>query len=108
MANCDLVHFELVRYVQLIFQFALFCFEHLPFKYGHIFQDDGTDLTDPLPESQQKMLILKEVINVFEALMGYKIATLSSGNENQCGIINSLFQGYTRFLHFGKVSECLP
>ncbi|KAH1013955.1 hypothetical protein HUJ04_002869 [Dendroctonus ponderosae] len=75
MCNCELVHFEL---------------------------DDGTDLTDPAPESQKKMHILKEIINVFEALMGFKVATLSTENEDQCGIINSLFEGYSRFLQFGK------
>ncbi|XP_050310128.1 Fanconi anemia group I protein [Anthonomus grandis grandis] len=75
MSKCELVHFEL---------------------------DDGTDLTDILPESQQKMYVLKEVLNVYEALIGYKISSLRAGQENQCGIINSLFDGYTRFLQFGK------
>ncbi|XP_066260512.1 Fanconi anemia group I protein homolog [Euwallacea similis] len=75
MSNCELMHFEL---------------------------DDGSDLTDSLPESQLKLHILREMISVFEALMGYKIAMLSPGCENQCGIINSLFQGYLKFLQFGK------
>ncbi|CAG9761584.1 unnamed protein product [Ceutorhynchus assimilis] len=75
MANCELVHFEL---------------------------DDGTDLNDILPESQQKMLNLKEILNVFEALIGYKISNLAADKDNQCGMINSLYQGYSRFHHFGK------
>lgn len=35
--------------------------------------------------------------------MGYKVATLSIEYDEQCGIINSLFEGYSRFLQFGKV-----
>ncbi|KAG5900127.1 hypothetical protein JTB14_012800 [Gonioctena quinquepunctata] len=75
MSNCELVHFEL---------------------------DDGTDLLDILPESQKKMLILKESMAVYEALIGYKLFSWSISSENQGKHINSLYQGYSRLLDFSK------
>ncbi|KAL1497009.1 hypothetical protein ABEB36_008041 [Hypothenemus hampei] len=75
MSNCELVHFSM---------------------------DDGTDFNDILPEVQQKLLVLKEVLNIFEALISYKFETLSSEREHQSGIIYNLFQTYLRFQHFSK------
>ncbi|CAG9823300.1 unnamed protein product [Phaedon cochleariae] len=75
MPNCELVHFEL---------------------------DDGTDLLDVLPESQKKMLVLKETMCTYEALIGYKLCSWNQDSENHGNRINGLFQGYTRLLHFSK------
>ncbi|CAH1104215.1 unnamed protein product [Psylliodes chrysocephalus] len=75
MSNCELVHFDL---------------------------DDGTDLLDIIPESQKKILILKEVMCVYEALIGYNIYSWNNNSQKQGNIINNLFQGYTRLLHFSK------
>nr|CAI5817017.1 unnamed protein product [Callosobruchus analis] len=75
MKNCELVHFEL---------------------------DDGTDLLDILPESQQKLQILKEAMSVYEALIGYKINTWNMHSDNQARTVYALFQGYSRLDHFSK------
>lgn len=75
MKNCELVHFEL---------------------------NDGTDLLDILPESQLKMHVLKEAMSVYEALIGYKIYSWDKHSQDQGKIIHSLYQGYSRLLHFAK------
>ncbi|KAJ8938554.1 hypothetical protein NQ314_011443 [Rhamnusium bicolor] len=64
--------------------------------------DDGTDLLDIVPESQQKMHTLKEAMSVYEALIGYKICSWDLESENSGQMVNSLFQGYNRLLHFSK------
>lgn len=65
-------------------------------------QDDGTDLTDIMPEAQQKLLILKEAMSVYEALIGYKVYSWELESDNNGKQINGLFQGYSRLLHFFK------
>ncbi|CAH0559213.1 unnamed protein product [Brassicogethes aeneus] len=75
MIQCELVHFDL---------------------------DDGTDLLDILPECQKKGLILKEALNVYEALIGYKILSWCKDSENIGQEINNLFQGYSRLYQFSK------
>ncbi|CAG9854126.1 unnamed protein product [Phyllotreta striolata] len=75
MVNCELVHFEL---------------------------DDGTDLLDDVPESQKKLLVLKEALCIYEALMGYKIYSWNEKSERQGLAVNSLFQGYNRLVQFSK------
>ncbi|XP_018565780.1 Fanconi anemia group I protein [Anoplophora glabripennis] len=75
MINCELIHLEL---------------------------DNGTDLLDIIPESQEKVHILKEAMTVYEALIGYKICSWNKQSENHGQTINSLFQGYNRLLHFAK------
>ncbi|KAJ8921771.1 hypothetical protein NQ315_008396 [Exocentrus adspersus] len=78
MINCELIHFEL---------------------------DNGTDLLDVIPESQEKVHVLKEAMSVYEALIGYKICSWNNQSENHGQVINSLFQGYSRLLHFSKVQN---
>ncbi|XP_018318528.1 Fanconi anemia group I protein [Agrilus planipennis] len=75
MTNCELIHFEL---------------------------DDGTDLLDVVPESQEKMIILKEVMLVYEALIGFKINIWNVNNENAGQQIKSLFDAYKRLVDFSK------
>ncbi|KAF7283340.1 hypothetical protein GWI33_000852 [Rhynchophorus ferrugineus] len=75
MINCELVHLEL---------------------------DDGLDINDILPESQYKQYILKEVLMIYEALIGYKILAWIDISSVQGHSIYSLFQAYNRFVQFGK------
>lgn len=111
MTNCELIHFELVsiesfgRYkvtiTQLIYNIIVIFGIRNAAK--SIFQDNGTDLLDVIPESQEKVHILKEAMTVYEALIGYKICSWNKQSENCGQIINGLFQGYNRLLHFVKV-----
>ncbi|RZC32682.1 FANCI HD2 domain containing protein [Asbolus verrucosus] len=75
MINCELVNFDL---------------------------DDGTDLLDVMPESQEKLLILKEAMCVYEALIGYKFYSWELESENNDKEVSGLFQGYFRLLNFSK------
>lgn len=60
-------------------------------------------MLDTLPESQKKMIIFKQAILVYEALIGYQIYTWGPNSENCGQQINSLFQGFSRLIHFSKV-----
>nr|XP_023013240.1 Fanconi anemia group I protein homolog [Leptinotarsa decemlineata] len=68
----------------------------------HIELDDGTDLLDIMPESQKKMLILKEAMSVYEALIGYKLFSWTENSENHGKQIQNLYQGYSRLFNFSK------
>ncbi|KAF2901837.1 hypothetical protein ILUMI_04348 [Ignelater luminosus] len=65
-------------------------------------QDDGTDLLDVIPESQQKLLVLKEALSVYEALIGYKICSWGPQSEDNGQQISNLFQSYSRLMDFAK------
>ncbi|XP_044756769.1 Fanconi anemia group I protein [Coccinella septempunctata] len=75
MISCELIHFEL---------------------------DDGTDLSDPLPECKEKVIILQEAMRVCEALIAYKIKSWNNKSENNGTQIISLFKTHSRLLHFAK------
>lgn len=75
MTQCDLEHFEL---------------------------DDGTDLLDILPESQKKMLILKEVMSTYEALISYNLCAWNLDSTSSGDTIKQLFTGYCRLNDFSK------
>ncbi|KAK9874973.1 hypothetical protein WA026_005789 [Henosepilachna vigintioctopunctata] len=75
MINCELVHFEL---------------------------DDGTDLSDELPECKKKVNVLQECMRVYESLIGYKINSWNNDTPRNGTQIVSLFQSYIRLVHFSK------
>lgn len=49
------------------------------------------------------MIILKQALLVYEALIGYQIYIWGQHSESSGQQINSLFQGFTRLIHFSKV-----
>ncbi|GLV41723.1 Fanconi anemia complementation group I [Carabus blaptoides fortunei] len=75
MSKCELIHFEL---------------------------ENGGDLLDTSPESQKQILILKQCMSIYEALMGFLISSWSLNSENTAHKINCLFQGYSRLVDFSK------
>ncbi|KAL3277410.1 hypothetical protein HHI36_012759 [Cryptolaemus montrouzieri] len=68
----------------------------------HFDLDDGTDLSDIVPESKQKVYVLQEALRVYEALIAYKLNSWNNSSERNGTQIVSLFQGYNRLVHFSK------
>lgn len=66
-------------------------------------QENSGDLLDGSPDSQKHILILKQCMSVYEALMGFLISSWSPNSENTAHKINCLFQGYSRLVDLSKV-----
>lgn len=59
---------------------------------------------DGLPESQQQQEIVRQILGVFEALMGYTISTWTKDTSaEKAKKLNSLFKGYSRLAEYAKV-----
>jgi hypothetical protein len=59
---------------------------------------------DALPESQQQQEIVRQILGVFEALMGYIISTWTKDTSaEKAQKLNSLFKGYSKLAEFAKV-----
>ncbi|KAK9718765.1 FANCI helical domain 2 [Popillia japonica] len=66
LIKCELIHFEL---------------------------DDGTDLTDILPECKKKVATLREAMSLYECLIGYKILSWNKSSQSHAQQIIALYQG---------------
>ncbi|PNF15306.1 hypothetical protein B7P43_G01000 [Cryptotermes secundus] len=65
--------------------------------------NEATDLLDGLPESQQQQEIVRQILGVFEALMGYTISTWTKDTSaEKAKKLNSLFKGYSRVAEYAK------
>jgi hypothetical protein len=57
-----------------------------------------------LPESQQQQEIVRQILGVFEALMGYTVSTWTKDTSTEkAQKLSSLFKGYSRIAEFAKV-----
>ncbi|KRT83344.1 hypothetical protein AMK59_4329 [Oryctes borbonicus] len=65
----------------------------------HFGLDDGTDLSDILPECKKKVTTLKEAMCLYECLIGYKIWSWNKSSQSNAQQIIALFQGYFRLQH---------
>lgn len=63
-------------------------------------EDDNNEILETSPESSKKLIILQEVLHVFDALMGYKIYEWSNDSGSSGEVFMSLFQAYSRFMQF--------
>jgi hypothetical protein len=60
---------------------------------------------DVLPESQQQQEIVRQILGVFEALMGYTVSTWTKDTSaEKAQKLNSLFKGYSRLAEYAKVN----
>ncbi|KAI4458189.1 hypothetical protein MML48_7g00003128 [Holotrichia oblita] len=75
LIKCELIHFEL---------------------------DDGTNLTDILPECKKKVTTLKEAMSLYECLVGYKIWSWNKSSQSHAQQIIALYQVYFRLKGFAK------
>ncbi|XP_046613959.1 Fanconi anemia group I protein [Neodiprion virginianus] len=64
----------------------------------HFQVDHDIDLLDNIPECQEKLHNLKEMITVYEALIAYRIVTWSNDSTNPAHKIYTLFDGYNRLI----------
>lgn len=64
----------------------------------HFELEDGIDLYDNVPESQEKLHNLKQMITVYEALIGYRIVTWTRDSASPAHKVYSLFEGYNRLV----------
>ncbi|XP_012250897.2 Fanconi anemia group I protein [Athalia rosae] len=65
----------------------------------HHFQlEDCSDLLDNVPESQEKLHNLKQMITVYEALIAYRIVTWTKESVNPAHKVYLLFEGYNRLI----------
>lgn len=70
----------------------------------HFGLDDTTDFNDTLVEGQVKLHTLREAMSVYEALMGYLIASWDTNSKNYGKKMINLFQGYSKLGDVLKVS----
>ncbi|XP_015179338.1 PREDICTED: Fanconi anemia group I protein homolog isoform X2 [Polistes dominula] len=68
----------------------------------HLNLDEGIDLLDNTPKSQQKLHNLKEMMGVYEALISYRINSWINGSQNIARNIYDLFKGYNRLMDIVK------
>lgn len=55
-----------------------------------------------MPKSQQKILNIKLMISIYEALIAFRIGSWSQNSENVGQSIISLYKGYLRFVEYIK------
>ncbi|KAI4488492.1 hypothetical protein M0802_011598 [Mischocyttarus mexicanus] len=68
----------------------------------HLNLDEGIDLLDNTPKSQQKLYNLKEMMGVYEALISFRINSWVDTSHNTARNIYDLFKGYNRLLDIVK------
>ncbi|XP_069697907.1 Fanconi anemia group I protein [Periplaneta americana] len=65
--------------------------------------NETTNLLDILPESQQQQEMVRQMLGVFEALMGYTISSWKKDESvENARKLNNLFKGYNRLAEFAK------
>ncbi|KAJ4441625.1 hypothetical protein ANN_11481 [Periplaneta americana] len=66
-------------------------------------KNETTNLLDILPESQQQQEMVRQMLGVFEALMGYTISSWKKDESvENARKLNNLFKGYNRLAEFAK------
>ncbi|PSN53494.1 hypothetical protein C0J52_16738 [Blattella germanica] len=67
--------------------------------------DELTNLLDNVPESQQQQEVVRQILAVYEALMGYVLSswTLDESSEKAQKFVN-IFKGYSKVAEYVKLS----
>lgn len=88
---------------KLINIFQSLCSRMLNCSLENFGLNEATDLFDVLPEGQQQQEIVRQILGVFEALMGYIISSWTKDTSaEKAQKLNSLFKGYSGLAEFLK------